>query len=437
MQKKILLKLVVLGGISLVMLVALSSISGITRERKGRLDDVQRDIANSYAGSQRIIGPLLTVEFRESWKERRYNKETDTWYETECQATRTQTLYPDQLNYEGSLDVQERYRGIFKAQVFQSSGALSGTMNIPERDSFRTVEDAHVEMVSARLYLLISDPRGISKVPEFFWNETTLKPEAGGGDHPGIHVSLPMDETFFGQTSSFALDLHLHGTEQFGMVPLGEDNQMKIQSTWPHPSFVGDFLATSRTVTEGGFEAEWTINGLASTAQKSVDRKNIETIQSFGVRLIDPVNPYPLTDRALKYGFLFIFITFATFFLFELVKELRIHPIQYSFVGVAQSIFFLLLLSLSEHLPFGLSYFIASAATIGVISFYLCCVLKGMGRGLFFGGVLAVLYGVLYGLLQSEDHALVAGSTLLFGLIALVMVLTRNVDWYSLGKRAE
>jgi inner membrane protein len=220
-------------------------------------------------------------------------------------------------------------------------------------------------------------------------------------------------------------------------VPIGSENRIRLESSWPHPSFIGDFLATDRTVSDGGFDAAWNVNSLACSARQDVDAGKPNATQYLGVALIDPINPYPLTDRALKYGFLFIFITFAAFFLFELVKQLRIHPIQYGFVGLAQAIFFLLLLSLSEHLGFGLSYFAASAATICVICIYLCSVLKGLKRGLLFGAMLGVLYGALYGLLLSEDHALVAGSALLFGLLALAMMATRKLDWYALSERQK
>jgi inner membrane protein len=171
---------------------------------------------------------------------------------------------------------------------------------------------------------------------------------------------------------------------------------------------------------------------MACSAQQQMDKGQFGSTQSLGVDLINPIDVYPMTDRALKYGFLFIFITFAAFFLFELIRQLKIHPVQYGFVGLAQAIFFLLLLSLSEHIGFGISYLIATAATVAVITIYLCGVLKGLGRGITFGGILALLYGALFGLLKSEDFALVAGAVLLFALLAGVMLLTRNINWYAL-----
>ena len=440
MQKKVLLKLLVLGVISVLLLIALSSIGGITRERKQRLYQVRNNIADSYAGTQRIIGAVFQLEYRESWLAKFYNKEKDSWYEREMSELRSALVYPGQLQFDGALQVQERYRGIFKAHVFQSKGHIEGSVRFPEAETFRIESQSKVELVGAKASVLISDARGISQVPAFEWNGSMLDIQPGSGFKAfgsGIHAQLPEPSSLAGQSLTFSVDLNVHGMGRFEFVPIASENRIRLESPWSHPSFIGDFLATDRMVSENGFAAEWNVNGLACSAQRDMDAGKLQCIQHLGVDLIDPVNPYPLTDRALKYGFLFIFITFAAFFLFELVKQLRIHPIQYGFVGLAQAIFFLLLLSLSEHIGFGLSYFLASLSTISVILLYLGNVLEGMKRGVLFGGVLALLYGALYGLLQSEDHALVAGSVFLFGLMALVMMLTRKVDWYALGAKPE
>jgi inner membrane protein len=436
MQSRVFLKLLILGGLSILMLIALASISGITRERKGRLLEVQNDIAASYAGTQRVAGPFVQVDYEETWVEREYNKENDLWYDKERTAQRIALFYPEALYYTGALTVQERYRGIFKANVFQSEGRFSGSVRFPGRDALRREEGSQIELKSAQVCLLVQDPRGIAAVSGIQWGSEALQAEPGGvfKKARGLHAVIADVHSLWEQTIDFELELNLNGTGRIDMVPLGSVNRIQLSSPWPHPSFAGDFLATDRTVSADGFTAEWNVNELACSAQQEMDAGQIENLQTLGVKLIDPVNPYPMTDRALKYGFLFIFITFAAFFLFELIRRLQIHPVQYGFVGLAQALFFLLLLSLSEHTGFGAAYWIGTAATVGVISVYLCSVLKGVQRGALFGTVLLLLYGVLFGLLQSEDHALVAGSVLLFGLLALVMLLTRKVDWYHLGK---
>ncbi|QHI68945.1 cell envelope integrity protein CreD [Tichowtungia aerotolerans] len=439
MQDRMFFKLLILGGVSILMLVALKSIGGVTHERKERQLEVEKDIASSYAGPQLVVGPFVVIDYQETWLERQYNDEKNLWYDQECSAPRSALFYPETLFYDGNLAVQERYRGIFKANVFRSTGQQSGVISFPDQKILHTQEKSIVEPTAARVCMLISDPRGIASVSDLKWGEQALKVEAGSRfrDLKGIRAEINDVSSLWNQEFNLALDLDLNGTGQIRFVPLGSTNRYKLASAWPHPSFIGDFLATNRSVSDTGFSAEWNVNELACSARQELSAGQFSKLQAFGVALIDPVNPYPMTDRALKYGFLFIFITFAAFFLFELIRCLKIHPIQYGFVGLAQALFFLLLLSLSEHIGFGVAYLVGTLATVGLISVYLCSVLKGLGRGLLFGGILSVLYAVLYGLLQSEDHALVAGTVLLFSLLALIMLLTRKVDWYNLDGSAK
>ncbi|MCU0857202.1 MAG: cell envelope integrity protein CreD [Pontiellaceae bacterium] len=440
MQLKIFFKLAVLGGVSILLLIALISIGGITGERKQRFREVQGDIERSYAGPQQITGQMVFIRYRETWLVKKYNKEKKEWEEEEVSEIKSARVYPEELLYDGSLTVQERYRGIFKAQTFQSKGTLSGIFKLPVIETLRNEKNSTLDVLSAEVGLCISDPRGISQIPKFVWNDVPLEvlPGSGFAKHPdGLHAVIPYTVSASGQKCQFSMDLNLHGTGQFTLVPVGFNNRIRLNSAWPHPEFSGDFLATERTVSDRGFTAEWNVNALACSAQQNLESSRRSDIQYLGVNLIDPVNVYSMTDSALKYGFLFIFITFAAFFLFEIIRQLNIHPIQYGFVGLAQALFFLLLLSLSEHIGFTQAYLVAAAATVGTISIYLCSVLKGLKRGVVFGGCLSTIYGALYGLLKSEDHALVAGSALLFILLALTMIITRKIDWYAIGRKTS
>lgn len=438
MRKEMVLRFVAIGCVALVLLVVLAAIGGLATERSCRSYGVQLDIASSYAGEQEIVGPIVAVHYRERWTERRYNKEKDTWYDEKMAADRIEWVFPGRFEYDGELNVEERKRGIFKANVFQSTGVASGTFEFPAYKTLGTRAGSTIELVGAEATLSVSDARGITHTPVFKWDGVELEVAADStptGD--GVRIALPDAKDLFERRFSFELKLAAHGVGRIAFTPIGAENRISLMSEWPHPSFMGDFLPTARSVSADGFSAEWNVNGIASSARRDIERGRSDP-QSLGVELIDPVNVYSRTDRALKYGFLFIFITFAAFFLFEMLAALKIHPVQYGFVGFAQALFFLLLLSLSEHIHFGLSYLIASLATSGLIAFYLVQVLKGTNRGLAFGGLLALLYGVLYALLRSEDLALVAGSVLVFGLLALAMLVTRKIDWYALtAKPAE
>jgi inner membrane protein len=233
------------------------------------------------------------------------------------------------------------------------------------------------------------------------------------------------------------MEFSLAGTESLSIVPVADSNQVAIQSAWPHPSFRGDFLPTEREVypQDRGFKARWEVSSLASRAQQQVGgmREAGVAVERITISLIDPVDVYTQVDRASKYGILFVLLTFVAFGLFELIKRLPIHPLQYLLVGLALAIFFLLLLSLSEHIAFWKAYLVSSAACIGLQFVYLSGVLKSWRLAAGFAVMLTALYGVLYGLLASEDNALLMGSLLLFGVLAAIMWLTRRIDWYELG----
>jgi inner membrane protein len=160
-----------------------------------------------------------------------------------------------------------------------------------------------------------------------------------------------------------------------------------------------------------------------------------KTLDTLDFSMVDPINPYVMSDRAIKYGLMFIVLTFVCVGLLELLVGRRVHPVQYLLVGLAISVFFLLLLSLSEHLGFGLSYGAAAAAVVALLSFYGMWMLHHRGQGLAFGALIALLYGALYVVLIQEQTALLIGALLLFTVLALVMVLTRRIDWYGLQEQ--
>jgi inner membrane protein len=232
-------------------------------------------------------------------------------------------------------------------------------------------------------------------------------------------------------------------------VPAAASTQLNLRSDWPHPSFGGRFLPSSREVGDAGFSAQWQVSELASSAGADVlNHKTVAGIGGSGAgmgssevdtiefTMVDPVNPYVMSDRAIKYGLLFIVLTFVCVGLVELLSGRRVHPVQYLFVGLALSVFFLLLLSLSEHLAFGLSYLLAAGAAVLLLGYYGAAMLGGWRRGLGFGAGIAGLYATLYVLLSLEQAALVIGALLLFAMLAAVMTLTRRLDWYALGAAA-
>jgi inner membrane protein len=242
---------------------------------------------------------------------------------------------------------------------------------------------------------------------------------------------------------NFDVALELQGMESLSFLPTGKSTRVDLNSPWPHPKFEGRFLPKTREISGEGFSARWETSFFSSNMLEHLEscirqnQCNAFQNNSFGVSLHQGVDIYLQAERSVKYALLFVGLTFVAFLLFEILKGLRIHAVQYGLVGIALALFYLLLISLSEHIAFGLSYIIASIACVSLISFYVSFVLRSAARGLIFAGTLSGLYGALYMLIRSEDYALLMGSGLLFGVLTFIMVITRDIDWYKIEAGAK
>jgi inner membrane protein len=229
--------------------------------------------------------------------------------------------------------------------------------------------------------------------------------------------------------------LNIKGSESLSFLPLGDTTRASIESAWPSPSFSGNYLPNAREVTDGGFNADWKISSigrsLPSRWTKGSGAATSTKSGAFGVDLYMPIGVYRLTMRAATYGVLFVVLTFVSYFMFEVVVGLKLHPLQYLMVGLANVIFFLLLISLAEHIGFGWSYISSAFASSGLIVGYSYSVLGQRSQAMIVGGVLFVLYCFLYMTLKAETYALLAGSIGLWAALALIMYLTRRIDWYK------
>ncbi len=450
MNKALLIKLAILAVVSLLICVVLAQIGGLVYERQQRQRDATQSVEQSLAGAQALAGPLLVRECKETWTYIADKKEvTDSrsfWL----------TATPSRLQIGGDLGPEERRRGLFKVNTYVAQ------LNIDARWNSLSTLVPKAEHANGRLscddpavVATVSDARGI-RTAELKRDGAALT-VSPGTPHPALRGSLhaKLSGLQFEVPLTVAMKLNLVGSQRFGVVPAAGSTQVSLQSSWPHPSFTGQFLPIERQVGVSGFSARWAVSSLASSAAADLvsgsalpelsesdapyrlkapethpTRKGLDVL---AVELIDPVNPYVMSDRAIKYGLMFIALTFVTVGLTELLTGRRVHPVQYLLVGLALSLFFLLLLSLSEHLPFLVSYLIAAGAAAVVLTQYAAAMLGGWLRGLAFGGGIALLYGALYVLLSREQTSLVIGAVMLFGVLAAVMTLTRKLDWYRLG----
>jgi inner membrane protein len=422
--------------LTLVLLIPLQMVKSVVRERHQTYEGVVADIAGSWSGDQVLAGPILVVPYVEKVERRdeivtpEGEKRTVERWES-CR--RRAVVLPDLLTLTGSLVPETRRRGIYRVQVYTAEVVVSAVFRNP-RAAVEALSRADrledIEWSRAVLGVGLSDPRGIVEADRGEVDGVAVQPRPGTTlpeiiAH-GFHAPV-------GETAADGLELRLpltiRGSGSLRFLPLGETTRASLRSAWPHPSFIGDVLPVERTVDGGGFSAEWAIPLLnrsypqAFTAGAAVA---IDEISS-GVRLFEPVALYDLVTRAVKYGLLFVALTFLTLGLIELVTGLRLSLVQFLLIGVALALFFLILIALAEHLGFATAYVLASATVVALNTLYCAAILRRRGTAVLVGGVLAALYGVLYTILKAEDYALLGGTALLLVALAVTMVLTRRI----------
>ncbi len=451
------LKILMVAALTLAILVPLMMIGGIVGERQAYQAEAVQTVAASFAGAQTLAGPVLVVPYVETIESVENDAKGVPRKVRREQAGRW-TYFPEALDVVGTLKPSSRTLGLYDVRVYEFDAV--------EKAAFRVeIPGDDGQVVPRRigrpwLSYGMADVRGLAGAPRLAVDgrDVALQQGVGHVGGSGVHARIAPPAAGRPLVLATTLTLALGGTEVLSIAPLGKRNRIAIDSTWPHPQFNGAFLPRSKRVDAGGFHAEWEVSSLATNAQaqylQAGTRANATagkasapgldenaalqggeagSTDTIGISLVDPVNPYSKADRATKYGLLFVALTFVGFFMFELIKQLRIHPIQYALVGLALAIFFLLLVSLSEHIAFGWAYLVASVACIGLLGVYVGAVLGSTWRGVGFAAMLATLYGALYGLLVSEDNALVMGAGLLFVILAAIMLVTRRVDWYALS----
>jgi inner membrane protein len=409
-------------------------------ERQATHQAVLLDIARSSSYSQTLVGPILVVPYKKREEVWKTNDKKERYTEVVERAGRLYFL-PEIYRVNSDLTTELRKRGIYEARLYHADTNINGTFVVPANFGV-TDELKDYDFDNAYVAMDISDIRGIQNSLKLVINNQSFNVEPGSqlkmlGD--GIHSELKGLSFTSDSTLQFSVNLLLQGTERFNIAPIGKETHVELHSDWPHPSFIGDFLPVERNIDTQGFSARWQTSYFSTNFSeyfyRCVNSNICDAYQgrNFGVSMIDPVDQYVKSDRAIKYALLFIVLTFASFFLFEILKRLAVHPVQYGLVGLALAFFYLLLLSLSEHIGFGIAYVISSLACVSLIGFYVSHVLQSFYRGIGFTLGLTLLYGLLYGLLSAEDYALLMGSILLFTVLGAFMMLTRRVDWYSIG----
>lgn len=427
------LKLIVVCGLALVMMIPAAFVHGVISDRTERAADVVNDIGAQVGGRQTFLGPTLAIP-----------------YTVPPQGTGDATTYgvylvfPAQASATVRTATEERRRSLFKVPVFRADLNLGGSFHLAGVPSDAPV-GAVLDWAHAELIVGVSDPRGALADATLTANgkTVTMTPAEASPDltlgGPGQQTRL----TLFGAPadaiarpgSQFNVNatLHFSGAQRIALLAYGKTTHVSAEGEWPNPGFDGGFLPVSRTVTPSGYRAEWSVPFIARGVRAEGPSNAVTGLNAtaLGISFIEVADPYQSVDRSLKYVPLFLGLVFLSYFVFEVTAGRRVHPAQYLLVGVAQIIFYLLLLSVAEHIGFDWGFLLAGAATVALLS---------ANAGWIFGSrmhsvkallVFAPLYGLIYVMLRLEDNALLVGAIASFAAVAAAMYFTRSIDWYS------
>ncbi len=438
-QRSVTVKLFSIGILILALIIPSSMISSLIYERQHRQDQAIQEISSKWGHEQLVSGPILSIPYK------RYFKDDGEIMEV----TEYAHFLPEQLNISGDLNPNIRARGIYEAVLYNTKLNFAGNFEAPSAEEL-ALDPANVQWDQAFLSVGIPDMRGINENIQLKWNDSNKVFEPGIATNDvlgsGVSVRVPIGQNASGDGKegegagkyNFNFDLDLNGSQALNFVPLGKETLVNIKSDWPDPSFDGAFIPDDHVTNKEGFNANYKILHLNRNYPQQWKKKAHKINHSaFGVKMIRPVDQYSKTNRSAKYAIMFIFLTFTGFFFVEILNRTRIHPLQYLLVGIALCVFYLLLLSISEHINFNNAYFIATASIVAMITLYCKTIFKSNRLTLVMGITLLGLYGFLYSLLQLQDYALLMGSIGLFVFLAGVMYLSRNIDWYNLQGQAD
>jgi inner membrane protein len=417
-------KFVVIGFLSLLLLIPVGQIKSLIMERQERSAMAVLEVSEKWGLDQCVTGPFLTIPLKET----RILEGKEEYIRSQLH------VLPEELIIDGKVVPEEKKRGIYKTVVYQAAMRIKGHLVLPASLLEQIGEQ---EIINNTLFLClgITDLRGIKEVS--IQVAGTMMEEMPGLPttdiaQKGIHIPLS-PEMLTLDPIPFQIDLRLDGSSDLSFVPVGKNTELELESNWQNPSFDGAFLPIpSLTGTSSeGFHARWEVNYLnRSYPQHWFNHAANLSDSSFGVHFLIPVDHYQKSMRSVKYALMFIALSFLIFFLTELISGIRLHPIQYFLVGMALVVFYTLLISLAEHLGFDPAYLISSLATVLLISFYVKSSTGRSKQGLMTGSLLLVLYAFLYTTLQLQDFSLLFGSVGIFAVIAVIMFVSRKVNWY-------
>jgi inner membrane protein len=422
-------KIAVITLIVLGLMIPLTMLRSLITERSQMRAQAVDTVAKGWGGSLQFGGLMLRVPFEVSRKSASGEVYIDS---------HQLYLLADDLHIEATLDhTITRRVGIYGVPVYLVHAKLSGSFKMADvLNEALTVKyaDATFRWKDAAVRLPISDVRSIREMTAATLGQRPMKfgPSAAGGI-VGVESKVDLSDYLHETSLPFALDMVLAGSQSVAFLPTAALSKTELQAGWPDPQFKGSFLPSQYNIDAQSFMAQWQVLALNRGFPQSWMDGQVEaaafTGSAYGAELFQSVDVYQRCERAVKYALLFIALTFLSFFSWECLSKLQIHPMQYLLIGLALSTFYLLLIALSEHLPFWMSFWLAAASLVTLLGLYIAGATDRFRFGAIVAFIMTLVYGLLYMLVLSESNALLMGAIALFAVLATIMISTRKMRW--------
>ena len=439
-------RMIMVGFLILILLIPLSYIEALIQERMNRQQEVVKEINEKWGEEVLIYGPILKVPYKTYQTKTKYNETTKVWEKEELEKIHYAYFFPDELNIISTINPEEKTRGIYKTAVYQSDISLKGKFKKPDF-SEKEIKEEDIVWEKVRLVMQTSNLKGASSLFEININKNKypLKSTHFSDNYENTNYReyqevqlnelesnlLKIEDTPKEKPFSFSIDINMKGSEQIRFIPIGKETNVNIKSNWKTANFIGEYLPfNSDKINENGFDAKWKVLDINRPFSQQFF-KGIPKLKkfSFGVNFMIPVDEYQKSERSAKYGFLVISLTFLVFFLIQTMSNIHIHPFQYLMIGIALTMFYTLLISISEHSSYLKAYLIAGFSVITLITLYSKSILKNIKFPFFICSSLTALYTFIFVIIQLENYALLVGSVGLFIILASVMYASRKIDW--------
>lgn len=438
LRNSITARMLMVGFLIIILLIPLAYINVLIQERSYRQMDVVREINSKWGNDVLVYGPILKIPYKTYTETQRYNEKTKTYFKETKTEIEVAYIFPERLDSDVNVNSKTLHRGNFESVVFTTKMNFSG-FYIPTDLSQKGIKNEDILWDKSTVILQTSNLKGIKSEVSIKLNgnkydfQTNFNSQNNNSNLDVLETSFINEDELKDETNDdFELNITFNGTEEINIIPVGKVTTMKMVSNWADPSFTGNYLPNDETkiITKDGFEADWKVLHI----NRAFSQQHLNKIPNlnrfgFGTKFVVLVDEYQKSERSAKYGFLVIGLTFLIFFLIQTMSKIQIHPFQYLMIGLALTMFYTLLVSISEHSNFLKAYLIAGISVVLLITIYSKSILKNLKFPLFIGVSLTALYTFIYVIIQLENYALLVGSIGLFLILAAVMLISRKIDW--------